>query len=86
MLVNVNRMRMVVSMIGRLLTSKGRRQQSGAMRWNSSEQWRLVILILYLVLMIIETWPHTSSISGSIKEESGQRMTSKETVSRTATR
>lgn len=40
--------------IGRRLISKASRAPSGGMKWNSSDKWRLLILLLYLLLVMIE--------------------------------
>lgn len=54
MLVKGNQIASAVSMTLQLLISKARRVQSGAMRWNSSDTWRLIIVLLYGLLMMIE--------------------------------
>jgi hypothetical protein len=42
------------STITRVLTARRRRGRYGAMKWNSSELWRYIIVVLYLLVVIHE--------------------------------
>lgn len=54
MLVRGSRTTSVVFMTMHRLISKVMRGRSGAMRWNANDTWRLIIVLLYLALMILD--------------------------------
>lgn len=54
MLARGSQMLSVVFTTMQALIRKASRARSGGSRWNSNDSWRLIIVLLYCVLMMIE--------------------------------